>query len=150
MNLDSFVEAYTVTALVMFPILVFIIILLVRDLGKYSMLSEKIDGLLKGLSEDLNDKGVSITKLHSKEKSKKDFTKKCLLDSGLWTSFLTRPYSKIPDSETVPSSIFVTAMNTDPLCPDAELIIKNEIKAFEEGINRISLCLLYTSPSPRD
>ena len=27
--------------------------------------------------EDLNDKGVSITKLHSKEKSKKDFTKKC-------------------------------------------------------------------------
>ena len=57
MNVDSFVEAYTVTALVMFPILVFIIILLVRDLGKYSKLSEKIDGILKGLSEDLSDKG---------------------------------------------------------------------------------------------
>ena len=57
MNFESFVEAYTVTALVMFPILVFIIILLVRDLGKYSKLSEKIDGILKGLSEDLNDKG---------------------------------------------------------------------------------------------
>ena len=57
MNLDSFVEAYTVTALVMFPILVFIIILLVRDLGKYSKLSEKIDSILKNLSEDLNDKG---------------------------------------------------------------------------------------------
>ena len=57
MNLDSFLEAYTVTALVMFPILVFIIILLVRDLGKYSKLSEKIDSILKNLSEDLNDKG---------------------------------------------------------------------------------------------
>ena len=57
MNLDSFVEAYTVTALVMFPILVFIIILLIRDLGKYSKLSEKIDSILKNLSEDLNDKG---------------------------------------------------------------------------------------------
>ena len=57
MNLDSFLEAYTVTALVMFPILVFIIILLVRDLGKYSKLSERIDSILKGLSEDLNDKG---------------------------------------------------------------------------------------------
>ena len=57
MNLDSFVEAYTVTALVMFPILVFIIILLVRDLGKYSKLSEKIDTILKNLSEDLSDKG---------------------------------------------------------------------------------------------
>ena len=57
MNFESFVEAYTVTALVMFPILVFIIILLVRDLGKYSKLSERIDSILKGLSEDLNDKG---------------------------------------------------------------------------------------------
>ena len=57
MNLDSFVEAYTVTALVMFPILVFIIILLVKDLGKYSKLSEKIDTILKNLSEDLSDKG---------------------------------------------------------------------------------------------
>ena len=57
MNLESFIEAYTVTALVMFPILVFIIILLVRDLGKYSKLSEKINGVIKNLSEDLNDKG---------------------------------------------------------------------------------------------
>ena len=57
MNLDSFIEAYHVTALVMFPILVFIIILLVRDLGKYSKLSEKINGVIKNLSEDLNDKG---------------------------------------------------------------------------------------------
>ena len=57
MNVDSFVEAYTVTALVMFPILVFIIILLVRDLGKYSKLSEKIDTILRNLSEDLNDRG---------------------------------------------------------------------------------------------
>lgn len=64
MNLGSFVEAYTVTALVMFPILAFIIILLVRDLGKYSKLSEKIDGILKNLSEDLIDKGF---KKESKE-----------------------------------------------------------------------------------
>tara|TARA_B100000035_G_C21028276_1_gene567191 strand:- start:1423 stop:1656 length:234 start_codon:yes stop_codon:yes gene_type:complete len=59
MNFDSLVEAYTVTALVMFPILVFIIILLVRDLGKYSKLSEKIDNIIKNLSEDLNDKGFN-------------------------------------------------------------------------------------------
>ena len=57
MNFDSLIEAYTVTALVMFPILVFIIILLVRYLGKYSKLSEKINGVIKNLSEDLNDKG---------------------------------------------------------------------------------------------
>ena len=41
----------------MFPILVFIIILLVKDLGRYSKLSEKIDNIIRDLSENLNDKG---------------------------------------------------------------------------------------------
>ena len=57
MNYSTFLEAYTTTALVMFPILVFIIILLVKDLGKYSRLSEKIDNIMKDLSETLSDKG---------------------------------------------------------------------------------------------
>ncbi len=57
MSFDAFIEAYTVTSLVMFPILVFIIILLIKDLGKYSKLSEKIDSIIKNLSEDLQDKG---------------------------------------------------------------------------------------------
>jgi len=57
MNYSIILEAYTTTALVMFPILVFIIILLIKDLGRYSRLSEKIDNIIKDLSEDLNDKG---------------------------------------------------------------------------------------------
>ena len=57
MTYDILIEAYKVTSLVMFPILVFIIILLVRDLGKYSKLSDKIDSIIKDLSEDLKDKG---------------------------------------------------------------------------------------------
>ena len=57
MTYDILIEAYKVTSLVMFPILVFIIILLVRDLGKYSKLSDKIDSIIKDLSEDLEDKG---------------------------------------------------------------------------------------------
>ena len=47
MNFSTILEAYTTTALVMFPILVFIIILLVKDLGRYSKLSEKIDNIIK-------------------------------------------------------------------------------------------------------
>ena len=88
--------------------------------------------------ENLEDKGIAIINLHSKEKSTKEFNKKCLLDSGLWTSFLTRPYSKIPNSKSDPSSIFITAMDTEPLCPDADLIINNDIEAFEEGIKRVA------------
>ena len=54
---DLFINAYTITSLVMFPILVFIVVLLIRDLGKYSKLSEKIDNIIKDLSEDIADKG---------------------------------------------------------------------------------------------
>ena len=60
MSIETLIEAYTVTSLVMFPILVFIIVLLIKDLGKYSKLSEKIDNIIKNLSEDLQDKGFKI------------------------------------------------------------------------------------------
>ena len=52
---------------------------------------------------------------------------------------MTRPYSKIPDSQSEPSSIFITAMDTEPLSPDADIIIMNDQAAFEEGVKRISL-----------
>ena len=89
--------------------------------------------------ESISDKGIHITKTHSNEKSQEQFVKKCLFDSGLWTSFLTRPYSKVPSSDSLPSSIFITAMDTEPLCPDAELIINHDLKAFNEGVKKISL-----------
>ena len=54
---DLFINAYSVTSLVMFPILVFIAILLIKDLGKYSKLSDKINKIIKDLSEDVADKG---------------------------------------------------------------------------------------------
>ena len=60
-----------------------------------------------------------------------------MFESGLWTSFLTRPYSKIPDSNSEPASIFITAMDTEPLSPDADIIIKNDIKSFEEGVKKL-------------
>jgi len=88
--------------------------------------------------ESLSDKGILFFKKDHKDNSKSDYIKKCLLESGLWTSFLTRPYSKVPSAESIPSSIFVTAMDTEPLCPDADLIINQDIDAFKEGTKRIS------------
>ncbi len=65
MTFELFVSAYTTTSLVMFPILVFIVILLIRDLGKYSKLSEKINNVLKNLSEDIDEKGFRKDKQES-------------------------------------------------------------------------------------
>ena len=64
MTYELFIKAYTTTSMVMLPILVFILILLIRDLGKYSRLSEKINTVIKNLSEDVSDKGL---KKHASE-----------------------------------------------------------------------------------
>ncbi|MEM9128639.1 MAG: Na(+)-translocating NADH-quinone reductase subunit A [Pseudomonadota bacterium] len=61
-----------------------------------------------------------------------------LCSSGLWTSFRTRPYSKVPDPETRPIAIYITAMDTEPLTADPKIIIDCEKEAFEAGVTAIS------------
>jgi Na+-transporting NADH:ubiquinone oxidoreductase subunit A len=63
-----------------------------------------------------------------------DDVKKNLLASGLWTSFITRPYGKIPTAESVASSIFVTAIDTRPLAADPVVIIKDRAADFANGL----------------
>ena len=52
--MDLFLNAYTTTSEIMLPILIFIIILIVRDLGKYSKLSDRISNILKEISDDID------------------------------------------------------------------------------------------------
>ena len=61
-----------------------------------------------------------------------------LLASGLWTSFLTRPYGKIPAADSTPSSIFVTAIDTRPLAADPAVIIKERVDDFANGLAVVS------------
>ncbi|MGD1881112.1 MAG: Na(+)-translocating NADH-quinone reductase subunit A [Paracoccaceae bacterium] len=61
-----------------------------------------------------------------------------LCAAGLWTSFRTRPYSKLPDPASQPKAIYVTAMDTEPLCPDASLIIADAAEAFVKGLEAIA------------
>ncbi|WP_432766721.1 Na(+)-translocating NADH-quinone reductase subunit A [Ponticoccus alexandrii] len=60
-----------------------------------------------------------------------------LCASGLWTSFRTRPYSKVPDPMTRPAAIYVNAMDTEPLAADPAPIIAAEEKAFVHGLEAI-------------
>ena len=54
---DTFLNEYTFTSQVVFAMLIFIIILLVIDLGKYSKLSDKISKILTNLSDSIEDSG---------------------------------------------------------------------------------------------
>ncbi len=61
-----------------------------------------------------------------------------LCAAGLWTSFRTRPYSKVPDTETRPAAIYVTAMDTEPLAPDPGIVIAQAPEAFRRGLQAVA------------
>lgn len=63
-----------------------------------------------------------------------DSTKNLLLESGLWTSLRTRPFSKVADPNHKPHSVFVTAIDTNPLAPSMEKILEGKEKAFLNGL----------------
>lgn len=61
-----------------------------------------------------------------------------LLESGLWTALRSRPFSKVPDPEAAPHSIFVTAMDTNPLAPSIAKVIEGKEKHFTSGLTVLS------------
>jgi Na+-transporting NADH:ubiquinone oxidoreductase subunit A len=69
-----------------------------------------------------------------------------LQQSGLWAALRTRPYSKVPAVDAVPSSIFVTAIDTHPLAADPALVIAERATDFANGLTvlarlaRVFLC----------
>ncbi len=61
-----------------------------------------------------------------------------LLASGLWTAFRTRPFSKIPGANDVPAAIFVTAIDTNPLAANPDVIVGLDNDAFQQGLRIVS------------
>ncbi|MEW6462913.1 Na(+)-translocating NADH-quinone reductase subunit A [Pseudomonas sp. BMW13] len=57
-----------------------------------------------------------------------------LQQSGLWTALRSRPFSKVPALDALPSSIFVTAVDTHPLAADPAVIIGEYAADFENGL----------------
>jgi len=69
---------------------------------------------------------------------RRDQVLQILLGSGLWTALRARPYGKLADPETTPCSIFVTAVDSNPLAARPEVIIGEEREAFGDGLTVLS------------
>jgi len=67
----------------------------------------------------------------------RDAVKQHLLKTGLWTAFRARPYGKVPSPESVPHSIFVTAIDTSPLAVDPAVVIAEREGEFVAGLRII-------------
>ena len=57
-----------------------------------------------------------------------------LQESGLWTSFRARPFGTIPAVDAKPSSLFITALDTNPLAADPQIIIAEYAEFFKHGL----------------
>lgn len=57
-----------------------------------------------------------------------------LLESGLWTALRSRPFERIANPEDKPHSIFINAMDTNPLAADPATIIRQHSVEFISGM----------------
>ncbi|MDH3590404.1 MAG: Na(+)-translocating NADH-quinone reductase subunit A [Planctomycetota bacterium] len=61
-----------------------------------------------------------------------------LVASGLWTALRARPFGTIPAPDTTPASLFVTAIDTDPLAPDPALVLQGRERDFRAGLTLLT------------
>ena len=55
--------------------------------------------------------------------------------SGLWTALRTRPFNKVPVPDSAAHSIFVTAMDTNPLAADPAVVLAEQGEDFVLGLH---------------
>ncbi|WP_317928718.1 Na(+)-translocating NADH-quinone reductase subunit A [Halioxenophilus sp. WMMB6] len=75
-----------------------------------------------------------------------------LVESGLWTALRTRPFSKVPAIDSTPNSIFITAIDTNPLAADPQVVISAYQQEFQNGITVLSALTegsVYVCKAPR-
>lgn len=58
--------------------------------------------------------------------------------SGLWAAFRTRPFGGIPRVDSTPAAIFVTAIDTNPLAADPEVVVAAASGDFVDGVRAIA------------
>ena len=57
-----------------------------------------------------------------------------LLESGLWTRIVERPYGVIANPDAQPKAIFVSAFDSAPLAPDYNFVLAAEKQNIEAGM----------------
>jgi Na+-transporting NADH:ubiquinone oxidoreductase subunit A len=61
-----------------------------------------------------------------------------LVESGQWTALRTRPFGRTPEIADKPHSLFITAIDTQPLAPLPEVVIERRREDFDLGLAVLS------------
>ncbi|MCA9660885.1 MAG: Na(+)-translocating NADH-quinone reductase subunit A [Myxococcales bacterium] len=63
-----------------------------------------------------------------------DEIKALLLEAGAWPALRTRPFSKVADPNVEPKALFVTAVDSNPLAPNPDVILAGAEDDFQRGL----------------
>tara|TARA_Y100001970_G_scaffold84128_1_gene106216 strand:+ start:11252 stop:12604 length:1353 start_codon:yes stop_codon:yes gene_type:complete len=105
----------------------------------------KVESVNRGLRRSLQSVVIEVAELEEEITFPKfnieDFNsldtetiREILVNSGLWTSFRTRPFSKIPAINSSPSNVFITATDSNPLSFNPMKYLAQEVESFKIGI----------------
>ena len=64
--------------------------------------------------------------------------KDCLINSGYWNCFRTRPFNRTPNVNDVPNAVFINCCDSNPLSMDPYNIISLNEADFREGLKVLS------------
>ena len=111
--------------------------------GRVSEINRGHKRALQSVVIELDGKDAAYEEFTAKRTSslpnlQKSDVEKTLLRSGLWAALRSRPYSKIPTPGTTPHSIFVTAIDSNPLAADPMVVINNYREDFANGLQVLS------------
>ena len=67
-----------------------------------------------------------------------DEVRELLLESGMWTAIRGRPFSRVANPDGRPHSVFVTAIDSNPLAASVEAVMTGAQGAFETGLVGLS------------
>lgn len=86
---------------------------------------------------DGSDEHVEFENPHAKDLSG-DKLRSLLAESGLWTAFRTRPHNRVPSPTESCHSIFVTAIDTNPLAASVDVVMQGKEDDFALGVKAIA------------
>ncbi len=109
--------------------------------GKVTEINRGEKRVLQSVVIDVEgDEQITFTAYSQNELSNldRDVVVSQLTESGEWTALRTRPFSKVPAVESQTQAIFVTAIDTNPLAANPEVIINANADAFSAGLTVLS------------
>ena len=93
---------------------------------------EKIEIDLDGKEEVISKKKRSIEEIRM---MKKTDVMNMILDSNLFHLIRQRPFNRVANPLDSPRDIFISCVNSSPLTPDLDFILKENITEFQSGLD---------------